>query len=89
MASMSYMSDISPQQQFFYPWPSNEEMDWQRLDIDHTAAAALIGMNTTGPITAVPTMEGEQDLIGLFEGSFAAAAAGNHHGFNDGGYGRG
>lgn len=65
-------------------------MDWQQPDIDHTAAAALIGMNTAGPITAVPTMEGEQDLIWLFKGSFAAAAAaGNHHGFNDGGYGRG
>ena len=55
--------------QLFNDWPM-DGFHWQQPDIDHTAAAALMGMNMANGVA-----NARQDMLGFSGDSFAAASS--------------
>jgi len=64
MSGMPYLDDVPPNL-FYSPWP-NDGFQWQQPpNVDHTAAAALLGMNHD-------RVEGDPgDLMDMFASTLA------------------
>jgi len=67
MAGLPYLDDVPPN--LFYAWPQDGAFQWQQPpDVDHTAAAALLGMNHD-------RVEGDPDLMDMFANTMGGNAS--------------